>query len=328
MRESDIRPLDHFQKYLKMSIEDAATYFGSSLRRSISCPACDSEIGTPAFEKSGFGFVLCDVCGTLYQSPRPPVEDFSRFYQESLSARYWAKTFFPAVAEVRRTSLFRPKVKEIARLCKERGFSPEVLADIGAGYGLFLEEWRTISPETKLIAIEPNPDLAEVCRNKGFNVVESFVEEASDLHEQIDLVVALEVIEHVYDPMVFCNSLRNLLKDGGRILLTGLTVDGFDIQVLWGDSKSISPPHHINFISIAGFKQLLTRAGFSNVRIFTPGKLDVDIVKNALTEKPEILTGQRFIKNLLGRSEDVLKEFQKFLSDHQLSSHCWIWAEK
>ena len=328
MKESDIRPLDLFRKYLKMSVEDAATYFGLSLRENISCPACESEVGTPAFEKNGFGFVLCDVCGTLYQNPRPPMEDFSRFYQESRSAEYWAKAFFPAVAEVRRTSLFRPKVKEIGRLCEEKGFSPEVLADIGAGYGLFLEEWRAIFPETKLIAIEPNPDLAEVCRNKGFNVVESFAEEALDLHGQIDLVVALEVIEHVYDPLIFCRSLRNLLKDGGRILLTGLTVDGFDIQVLWKDSKSISPPHHINFMSIVGFKQLLTRAGFSNVQIFTPGKLDVDIVKNTVAEKPDILTGQRFIKNLLGRSEDVLKEFQKFLRDHQLSSHCWIWAEK
>ena len=328
MKETEIRPKELFHKYLELSAADTETYFISSQREHLPCPACGNQTSQPAFEKSGFGYTVCRSCQTLYQNPRPPLEEFSRFYQESLSARYWAKTFFPAVAEVRRTSLFRPKVKEIGRLCEEKGFSPEVLADIGAGYGLFLEEWRAIFSETKLIAIEPNPDLAEVCRNKDFNVVESFAEEATDLHGRIDLVVALEVIEHVYDPMVFCRSLNQLLRDGGRVLITGLTVDGFDIQVLWKDSKSISPPHHINFMSILGFEKLLNRTGFSNIRIFTPGKLDVDIVKNSVAEKPDILAGQRFIKNLLERNEDVLKGLQKFLSDHQLSSHCWIWAEK
>jgi len=73
---------------------------------------------------------------------------------------------------------------------------------------------------------------------------------------------------------------------------------------------------------------LLTRTDFSNIRIFTPGKLDVDIVKNFVAEKPDILAGQRFIKNLLGRNEGTLNDFQMFLSDHRFSSHCWIWAEK
>jgi hypothetical protein len=64
------------------------------------------------------------------------------------------------------------------------------------------------------------------------------------------------------------------------------------------------------------------------VDIFTPGKLDVDIVKNTVEERPDALNDQRFIRNLLKLDEKVLKEFQQFLSKHRLSSHCWIWAEK
>lgn len=328
MKESDIRPKELFQKYLELSAADTETYFISSQREHLPCPACGNQTSQPAFEKSGFGYTVCRSCQTLYQNPRPPLEEFSRFYQESPSARYWAKEFFPAVAEIRREKLFKPKVMQLVHLCQNENFKPAVVADIGAGFGLFLEEWRNLFPDTRTIAIEPNPEMADLCRDKKLEVIECFAEQALSLYGHVDLVVALEVIEHVHDPLVFCNSLNHLLRAGGRLLLTGLSVDGFDIQVLWEHAKSISPPHHINFMSIQGFKQLLKRAGFSKVDIFTPGKLDVDIVKNTVEERPDALNDQRFVRNLLKLDEKALKEFQQFLSKHRLSSHCWIWAVK
>jgi len=328
MKESEIRPKELFQKYLRLSAADTETYFISSQREYLPCPACGNESFHPAFEKLGFAYTVCRSCQTLYQNPRPPLEEFSRFYRESPSARYWAKEFFPAVAEIRREKLFKPKVMELARLCQNENFKPAVVADIGAGFGLFLEEWHNLFPDTRTIAIEPNLEMADLCRDKKLEVLECLAEQASSLYGHVDLVVALEVIEHVHDPLVFCNSLNHLLRAGGRLLLTGLSVDGFDIQVLWEHAKSISPPHHINFMSIQGFKQLLKRAGFSKVDIFTPGKLDVDIVKNTMEERPDALNDQRFIRNLLKLDEKALKEFQQFLSKHRLSSHCWIWAVK
>jgi SAM-dependent methyltransferase len=202
------------------------------------------------------------------------------------------------------------------------------VADVGAGYGLLLEEWRREFPAAHLLGLEPNPYLARVCRAKGFRVVENFVEEAAGMEGQVDLTLALEVLEHVYDPLEFCLSLKHLLRAGGRMLLTGLTVDGFDIQVLWEHSKSVSPPHHINFMSVRGLEALLSRAGFRQTRIFTPGKLDVDIVRNAVRETPGLLSGQRFIQHLLSLDENRVQNFQTFLSQHHLSSHVWVWAVK
>ena len=155
-----------------------------------------------------------------------------------------------------------------------------------------------------------------------------FAEEASEIHGYLDMVVAQEVIEHVHSPVDFCTSLWHLLRPGGRLLLTSLTVSGFDIQILWEHSRSICPPVHFNFMSIDSFRHLLTRVGFRHIRIFTPGKLDVDIVRNAAAENPQILSGQRFVHHLLSQGEKCLAEFQNFLSENRLSSHCWIWVEK
>jgi len=327
MKENDIRPRDLLKKYLELSEEDAAAYFSKSPRTDIDCPACVSGQGRHTFDKWGFGYELCDTCGSLYQSPRPPQDDFARFYRQSPSIRYWNTVFFPAVAETRRKSLFRPKVEEIAKLCAEDSFAPDMVVDVGAGYGLLLEEWRRRFPETRTVAVEPNPDQAAECRRKNIEVVECFAEEATGLQGQVDLAVALEVIEHVHDPLAFCRSLWNLLREGGRGLLTGLTVDGFDIQVLWDKAKSVSPPLHLNFLSVEGFKILLKRAGFSEVRIFTPGRLDVDIVRNTVAEQPDILKDQPFLHRLLSRDEKVLEAFQTFLRENRMSSHCWIWAK-
>ncbi len=54
----------------------------------------------------------------------------------------------------------------------------------------------------------------------------------------------------------------------------------------------------------------------------------VDIVRNATVDRAEALAGQRVIQMLLQRQEKTLSAFQQFLSENQLSSHCWVWAGK
>jgi len=328
MKEADIRPAELFNRYLELCVQDADTYFSASVRQTFPCLACGGGETEITFTKHGFDYTLCRSCGTLYQSPRPAPEDFARFYRDSPSAHYWAQTFFPSVAEARLERLIKPKVQEVARLCNGEGLNSSTLADVGAGSGLFLEEWGRTFPDAKLIAIEPNPLHARECRQKEFKVLEAFVEEVDGVSGKADLVTAFEVIEHAYDPLAFCAGAVGMLRPGGRLLLTGLTVDGFDIQVLWEHSKSVSPPHHLNFLSVQGFERLLTRAGLTEIKIFTPGKLDVDIVKNAWLENPSVIGGQRFIRKLLDQDESTLMAFQEFLQQHCLSSHCWAWAMK
>jgi SAM-dependent methyltransferase len=194
---------------------------------------------------------------------------------------------------------------------------------VGAGYGIFLEEWGKKKPETRLIGIEPLPDLSEICQSKGIDVISSVVEKVESLDKKADLVVCFEVIEHVHDPLLFVKVIRQMVAPGGIAVFTGLGVDGFDIQTLWENSKSIFPPHHINFMSVDGFHQLFKRAGFSEVEVRTPGKLDMDIVLNNQEFLPK---ENRFVKTLLSRGEEALAELQKFLEKYQLSSHCWIVA--
>ena len=110
-------------------------------------------------------------------------------------------------------------------------------------------------------------------------------------------------------------------------MFTTLTVSGFDIQVLWEKSKSVYPPHHINLLSIDGFRRLVERSGLSLVHLCTPGALDVDIVRNICIENSDVNI-PRFAASIINAPEKVRTKFQSFLKANNLSSHIRIIASR
>ena len=159
-------------------------------------------------------------------------------------------------------------------------------------------------------------------------MVESIAEQVgAEYRDFADMVVCFEVLEHTYEPLDFLNSLCRLVKPGGMVFISTLCIDGFDLQTLWDQSSQIYPPSHINFLSVRGFQNLFQRAGLVDVNISTPGKLDVDIVRNALQKNPELLKDNRFLQHVIV-DENKADIFQKFLAENQLSSHAWVSGKK
>jgi len=333
MREADIRPSDLLNEYLRLSAEDAASWFADAgLLVGRPCPGCGKDDSDPAFQKNGFTFATCRTCRTLYANPVPTAGPLSDFYRNSPSQKYWGETFFPAVAEARREHIFRPRVARIRALLSEKSTAAVgPVIDVGAGAGIFLEEAAAAGLGTERRAIEPNGDLAALCRTKGFDTFEGFaVDAASDpaWFEQADLVTCFEVIEHVPDCAGFVAELAALAAPGGTILFTGLCGGGFDIMTLGRHAKAVSPPHHLNFLSRRGTEVLLDRCGLESLQFLTPGELDVDIVANTDREHGG-LVDDPFVRYLLDvASQDIRDNFQRFLSDNGLSSHMWVVARK
>jgi len=171
MKEQEIRPKELFSRYLELSRTDGARLERSNFV-SIPCPACDEhEKVVQQFLKDGFQYMRCLECGSLFCSPRPTEKQLSTIYNGSESARYWSEVFFPAVAEIRREKLFKKKAQNLVEVLKERGLSPKSICDVGAGYGIFLEELQGLLPDVKMYAIEPDPNLAHRCREKGFETL-------------------------------------------------------------------------------------------------------------------------------------------------------------
>jgi SAM-dependent methyltransferase len=328
LKESDIRPQDLFNRYLELSRLDIAAFFSDrSGFVDVDCPACGIGDRLPGLEKFGFTYVLCRACATLYVSPRPTRGQLDAYYREARSVKFWSTTFYKETEQPRREKMFRPRAALVKQIHTQRAMPGDgTFADIGSGFGVFLEEVAALGAFQRILGVEPNPDLAALCRERGFDVLEKPVEATGPADVALDFATAFEVIEHVFSPLDFLIAIRRLLAPHGTLLFTTLTVSGFDIQVLWEHSKSVYPPHHINLISVEGMRSLIERAGLDLVDLATPGTLDVDIVANIVREQPDVAV-PRFVRSLLFDCDDAVRQaFQRFLQDYRLSSHIRVVA--
>jgi len=330
MKEADIRPRDLFDTYLRLLEEDVETFFGDHRGfEAVACPGCGTWNGREAFVKSGFIYVECRECATLWASPRPPAARLADFYRSAKSVDYWCTAFYRETAEARRQHIFRPRAALLADLiARADGLGGGAIADVGAGYGIFLDEVLRLGQFRDVVGIEPNPALAQVCRERGFRVVEMSLEDVKPGELCLDVVTAFEVLEHVYDPCRFLSAISNLLAPRGCLVLTTLVASGFDIQTLWERSNAVTPPQHLNLMSIEGMRLLMERVGLEIVELSTPGRLDVDIVENAFRRDPG-LPLPRFLKYLFAsRGAEARTQFQTFLQGALLSSHVRVVARR
>ena len=334
MKESDIRPAAVFDQFLALAEQDAKRYFGEAPRERVNCPACDRDDTVFAFRKLGFDYETCPSCATLFVNPRPGPDAFRRYYREAPSIKFWATHFYEQTEAARRERIFTPRARTVMEkvgkyLAGSGAAGPGWIGDIGAGYGVFCEEIKKVSPRTDVFAVEPSPELARVCQGKGLAVVPKFLEDAvrADLPVGPDArgtFTSFELLEHVQAPGAFLDSCRRLLRPGDLFILTTLNGLGLDIQVLWEKSKSVHPPHHINFFNPRSIKLLMEKVGFQAVEISTPGKLDVSILENSLGK----VFSDRFWTHFLAQlGEDGKDRFQQFVSDQGLSSHMMVVAQ-
>jgi hypothetical protein len=108
------------------------------------------------------------------------------------------------------------------------------------------------------------------------------------------------------------------------LVVTTLSGLGLDIRTLWDQSDSVSPPHHINFLNPASMSQLAMNAGLETLRVFTPGVLDLDIMKNNRAKVTD-----RFWTSVLDDSDEAeLSRWQQFISTSGRSSHMWAVLQK
>jgi len=322
MKEEEIRPKKVFDEYLRLAALDADIYFGNSIRQPVLCPACGTQ-GDFAFNKHGFSYEECPACQTLFVSPRPPSVDFFRYYQESASASYFATTFYRETAEARREKLWRPKAAMVHDVLKKYGADRYGVFDIGGGYGIFAEEYQRLA-DVAVTIIEPGPELAQICREKGLTVIESFLENVRT--EQLlagpKVFVSFELFEHLHDCGVFLERLSALMQPGDLFLFTTLSGMGVDIQSLWNESNSISL-QHLNFFNPKSVRSLIERVGLRALTVETPGKLDIDILLNN-----RMLIKDRFWRNFVVQaSPEERQEWQKFIASHGFSSHMFVVCE-
>lgn len=294
----------------------------------VSCTACGESGGKVAFEKFGFQFKVCSRCRTIYMSPRPSETLMADYYTNSENYAYWAKYIFPASEASRREKIHKPWLDRVVNYCQQFGVPRGTLVEVGPGFGTFASVATESGQFKRVLAIEPTPEMAAACRDRGVAVIQRRIEEVSEEINGADVLVAFEVIEHLFEPRRFIGQCARLLRPGGLLVVSCPNGQGFDIAMLGARALAVDA-EHVNLFNPESLSGVLRRSGFKVMEASTPGRLDAEFVREAALKGEIDLVREPFLKRVLLDEWDRLGwPFQQFLAANGLSSHMWIAARK
>jgi SAM-dependent methyltransferase len=101
------------------------------------------------------------------------------------------------------------------------GKSEQTVLEFGCGMGLFLPELNRCFD--RVLAIDLFPQYAKAL-NERRTLNTQFVAAIDEISEsEIDVIVAADVLEHLEDLPAYLNEFRTILRNGGRLLVSGPT---------------------------------------------------------------------------------------------------------
>ncbi|WP_298913097.1 class I SAM-dependent methyltransferase [uncultured Roseobacter sp.] len=226
------------------------------------CPMCGgTEAGETPYSQPPFKVKRCKSCTLNFLSPRLAAEEANRFYQSD--------TYFSggdgvsgyddyAVQEQSLRATFRKLLDTIEAQCATGGS----LLEVGCGPGYLLDEAR--DQFDTLSGVELSASAAKSARQRTSARIYLSIDEIEDA-PAFDCIVATHVIEHIYEPVAFVESLAKRLKPGGSVILAAPHMGSIFRRIMGRHWPSFKYPEHVSFFDEKTLPDLFRRAGLDVV---------------------------------------------------------------
>jgi SAM-dependent methyltransferase len=240
----------------------------------VNCYHCGSDRKSFYATENGYTLVKCDVCGLLYVSPRPSVEEIDKANMFGVHEGNFRLEVSGQYDEAKVEVYLSVLGEFFGGELDESDESDKSWLDIGCGHGEFIHALEMFSQDkVKPRGLEPNVNKQESARKRGLDVG-YFDLETHDT--KYDFISLLNVYSHLPDPMKTLTAWRRLLKPGGEIFLeTGDTAS-------LGSEDHYRPfnlPSHLSFASQDIVVDILRKVGFEITKIRKYPVFEVDFVR-------------------------------------------------
>lgn len=126
------------------------------------------------------------------------------------------------------------------------------IVSIGCGNGT---ELQFLQSKGRVTGLDIDSQVVTHCKAKGFDVIQADLLNNA-LSERFDIVVAMDIVEHIKDDQKAIQALYALLKPGGSVIIT---VPAFPF--LWTELDELTDfPHHRRYTR-ASLKKIIKKQG-------------------------------------------------------------------
>lgn len=210
--------LNQLQYSLKQQIERKVSEETYVFER-IPCPICDSKASETLAEKDRYGLyfpvVICRDCGMVYSNPRMTAASYAAFYDCEYRQLYHGK-------DIPYESLYQEQLTNsgprVSGLLKEFGFEPfgKRVLEVGCGAGGILAHIRDLYG-CDVVGCDYGREALEYGKKKAKLDLRVGSLAEVELPWKADLIIYSHVFEHVMDPKVETQLMRDSLAADGVI---------------------------------------------------------------------------------------------------------------
>ena len=227
------------------------------------CPVCGGDQRHFPFRlHEPYRIACCEACGLHYLYPRLMEAAMQEVYRQSSyyegGACGYADTSYTG-----QEAALRATFKRLLRNLAKRGLTGGDLLEVGCGYGYLLDEARPLFD--RRVGTDFSAEAAKIARAIGAEVFVGGIEQVSP-DRKFDCIVAIQVIEHVYQPLSFVKQLASHTKAGGYIVVATPDIGGALRRTMGRRWPSFKVPEHVVYFDFESLRALMYQGGLSDVR--------------------------------------------------------------
>ena len=180
------------------------------------CSLCGRTVYKDIYQNEEVQYVMCENCSLISLYPRPTEEEYTHFYEREYQSYRHSITNYEQAVEGRKAKGFDLKKKYMVYVEPYLKKNSRVL-EIGSGWGTFL---KLIADTYKcdVRGVEISELAVRVAREHyGLSIEHKTLNDFTYRYkgEKFDVIIMMQVLEHIVDPNKGLKQLASLLSNGG-----------------------------------------------------------------------------------------------------------------
>lgn len=215
-------------------------------------------------DNNSINVVKCLKCGHVQLDLIPDLEEDKYFYDKDMQSRELNKDIDFAKKRENYALDLESRKKIFSQISKDSN-----ILEIGSGYGFLLE--YMINAGYKIEGLEISSYRRKLSNSISsanvydYNILKDEV--PLEMNKRYDVIIMLQMLEHISNPKKFLIKVREMLKDGGIAIIEVPNFNDHMIKVCKEYFEFYFQRAHISYFTPDTLKYLIEESGFSTVDI-------------------------------------------------------------